>query len=134
MAVLETGGLDIRFLSRRANVSTGPSHNLTAPSVGFSGAPPLQVPQRSKLFAECAQRGIDDGAAMYTALQQCALFGLHELALTAAGLDIIQFCLFMAALVTLPDYCPVMGPLLWDALPLLRQGRLQPQGMRAETC
>jgi Bardet-Biedl syndrome 1 protein len=76
VATLEGGGLDIRFLSRRAKVGSPTKGGGLSGAFAAAEPPPLAVPKKSKLYVEFAKRERENAQDMYHALQQCALCSL----------------------------------------------------------
>jgi hypothetical protein len=87
IATLEGGGLDVRFLSRRAKVST----DTADVGVMAAGGEPLPIPKKTRLYIEFAKRERENAKSLYHAFQQCAFvprpitWSLVSALLTSAG-------------------------------------------------
>ena len=89
VATLEGGGLDVRFLSRRAKLDTTAAATASVAdgvggsfrgsvagggvAAGANESPPLVIPKKTKLYVEFAKRERENAQSMYHALQQCVL-------------------------------------------------------------
>lgn len=73
ICTLESGGLDVRFVSKRLRRQASAVADAGAVAAAADAdATPLAIPKKSKLFLEFAKRERESAQEMYHTFQQCA--------------------------------------------------------------